>query len=370
MGEPFQQILGLLPSSPQVWSLSWIRATLTPVTLATRRRTCGLLVLGHLGEGAAVDRDHPGGAVGDQRAALVVDDQAALRLHDDLADRLRGGLRGVLLAGGDLEVPEPHEQGGEQREDQRLDDDEPQPAAGVGVRAHARRRSGSSRSSRASTSGTTQGAEQDVGHERERAPSRAGLVRRRRGRAGPGRSARRPRWRRASTRRRWPAGPATAATAPSRDRTASAARRPGRRRSPATSSASAQRPAMWSAGGTRSSSSPPAKPRTMAGSEPYRRPTATTTSRTTSGTTPSKNPGNHRCGRTETCRTSGRQQQPDRRRGPGGGDPWGHRSVPSGSRTARSLSVPDGTTTPTRSRAPKSTYGSTTARCVVSRTLE
>ena len=88
-----------------------------------------LLVLGQLGQGAAVDRDHPRGAVGDQRPALVVDDQPALRLDDDLADRLRGGLGGVLLAADDLQVVEPDQQRREQREDQRLDHHQPEPAA-------------------------------------------------------------------------------------------------------------------------------------------------------------------------------------------------------------------------------------------------
>ena len=41
----------------------------------------------------------------------------------------------------------------------------------------------------------------------------------------------------------------------------------------------------------------------------------------------------------------------------------------SASMIERSLDVPDGTTTPTRSREPKSTYGSITARCEVSRRL-
>ncbi len=96
----------------------------------------GALVLLELAEQGAVDRDHPGRAVGDERAALAVDDEAALRLHDDVADRLVGGLGLVGLAADDLEVVEPHEERREQGEDERLHDDEPQPApAGpVGVR--------------------------------------------------------------------------------------------------------------------------------------------------------------------------------------------------------------------------------------------
>ena len=64
----------------------------------------GPLAVLELAEEGAVDRDHPRRAVGHERAALAVDDQPALGLHDDLADRLRGGLGGVLLAGDDLEV--------------------------------------------------------------------------------------------------------------------------------------------------------------------------------------------------------------------------------------------------------------------------
>ena len=47
-----------------------------------------------------------------------------------------------------------------------------------------------------------------------------------------------------------------------------------------------------------------------------------------------------------------------------------HRRLPSASMTERSLTVPEGTTTPTRSSEPKSTNGSITARCEVSRMLE
>ena len=78
-------------------------------------------------EHRAVQRDHPRAAVGDQRAAHRVDDQAAGRLLDDLAHRLRRRLRLVVGAADDLQVVEPHEQGREQREDERLDDHEPQP---------------------------------------------------------------------------------------------------------------------------------------------------------------------------------------------------------------------------------------------------
>ena len=46
-----------------------------------------------------------------------------------------------------------------------------------------------------------------------------------------------------------------------------------------------------------------------------------------------------------------------------------HRRLPSASITDRSLLEPDGTTTPTRSSDPKSTNGSITARCEVSRRL-
>ena len=86
-------------------------------------------VLAELAEQGAVDADDPRRAVGHERAALVVDDQAALGLDDDVAQRLRGSAGVVGLAADDLEVVEPGEQGGEQREHQDLDDEHPQPAA-------------------------------------------------------------------------------------------------------------------------------------------------------------------------------------------------------------------------------------------------
>ena len=88
----------------------------------------GALALLELAEEGAVDRDDPGRAVGDERAALAVDDQAALGLHDDVAHRLVGGLRLVGLAADDLQVVEPDEQRREEREGERLHDDQAQPA--------------------------------------------------------------------------------------------------------------------------------------------------------------------------------------------------------------------------------------------------
>ena len=87
-------------------------------------------------EQGAVDGDDPRHPVGDQRPALGVDDQAALGLDHDLAHRLVGGLRGVGVAADDLEVVEAHEERREEAEDQCLDDQQPQPAAGVAA-AHA-----------------------------------------------------------------------------------------------------------------------------------------------------------------------------------------------------------------------------------------
>ena len=85
-------------------------------------------VVAELAQQGPVDADDPGGAVGHERAALCVDDQAALGLHHDVAQRLRGRAGVVGLPAHDLEVVEPGEQGGEQREHQRLDDQHPQPA--------------------------------------------------------------------------------------------------------------------------------------------------------------------------------------------------------------------------------------------------
>ena len=90
----------------------------------------GLLVVAHLVQHGPVEADHPGGAVGDQRAAHVVDDQAARGLHHELADGLLGGLRLVGLPAEHLHVPEPGEQGHEQRQHQRLDHDQAQPSLG------------------------------------------------------------------------------------------------------------------------------------------------------------------------------------------------------------------------------------------------
>jgi hypothetical protein len=86
-----------------------------------------LLRVAEPSEQRPVDGHHPGGAVGDQRATHVVDDETAGGLDHQLADRLLGGLGLVRLATEHLHVPEPREQREEQREHQRLDDDEPDP---------------------------------------------------------------------------------------------------------------------------------------------------------------------------------------------------------------------------------------------------
>ena len=86
-------------------------------------------VLAELAQHGAVEADHPGRPVGHQRSALVVDDQPSLGLHDDVAQRLGGGAGVVGVAADDLEVVQPDEQGGEQGEDQGLDDEHPHPAA-------------------------------------------------------------------------------------------------------------------------------------------------------------------------------------------------------------------------------------------------
>ncbi len=93
-----------------------------------------LLVLVQLVQQRAVDGDRPGVAVGDQWAAHRVHDQAAGRLHDELADRLLRGLCLVGLAAEDLEVPQPAEQGEEQREHQGLHHHQAEPAPALAGR--------------------------------------------------------------------------------------------------------------------------------------------------------------------------------------------------------------------------------------------
>ncbi len=95
-----------------------------------------LLPLGHLGQHGAVDADHPGSAAGHQRTSHVVDDQSARRLHDELAHRLLGRLRLVGLAAEHLEIPQPGEEGDEQREHQGLDHDQSQATFGQAARPH------------------------------------------------------------------------------------------------------------------------------------------------------------------------------------------------------------------------------------------
>ena len=156
-GDPFQQTPTLLSSSPHDSSFWRIRAGCMSSTSASRFTTTSDAVVAELAEQGPVDADHPRGAVGDQRAALVVDDQAALGLDDDVAQRLRGRARVVGLAADDLEVVEPREQGGEQGEHQDLDDQHPQTPA-LGSDPHqACARAGSSAVSSRSTTGSTNG---------------------------------------------------------------------------------------------------------------------------------------------------------------------------------------------------------------------
>ena len=194
---PFQHSPGSCPSSPQVTSIRLIRRTGTSVTLRDPAQHGALLVLGHPGQRAAVDRDDPRRPVGDQRPAHVVDDQPALRLHDDLADRLGGGLGGVLLPrrpGGGRAGP------AASRTARTRAPGSPPAAAGCGARRRRavtpRPRSGSSRSSRPATQRHDRQAEQRRPGERRERRLEQLRVRRRRGRAAAARSARRPRCRR------------------------------------------------------------------------------------------------------------------------------------------------------------------------------
>src|SRR4029078_8873350 len=74
----------------------------------------------------------------------------------DLEDRLRGALGGVLVAADAVEVVEPDQQRREQREHQRLDHHQPEPAAVLAGRAgHVGTRWGSTFASSPSVSGMT-----------------------------------------------------------------------------------------------------------------------------------------------------------------------------------------------------------------------
>ena len=316
-----------------------------------------LLVVRQLGQGAAVDRDHPRGAVRDQRPALVVDDQPALRLDDDLADRLRGGLGGVLVTADDLQVVEPDQQRREQREHQRLDHHQPEPAAVLAGRAgHARTRSGSTfansprvrgTTTRASATSQTEGhhldpqqltdadgrvAQQQPGEREHRRPDE----RRRRGHRQPLADPR-------ATRGREPPGD----VAHHHQRERPAARRSGR-------------PAARGRAAARHRSRAPARARSRRrGRRPPRR--------AAPGRAPRPAP---RSARTrEAWSTSADRDREQRGHRARQGEQGVHRR-PSTSMRPRSLSVPDGTTTPTTSRAEKSTNGVITARWVVSRRLE
>src|SRR6478735_748621 len=243
----------------------------------------GLLVVGELVDDVAVDRDHPGRAVGDQRPTHVVDDQAALRLHDDLAHGLRGGLGVVLVALGDLEVVQPREQGREQRERQHLDADEAEPSGARPltrvVGGHqARDRSGSSRRNISITGGSTNGVSTTSQTTlRITVCSRSGMPRAGSLRMSP-----------VSAKTEVPTNDDAATVAT----TVPAVGRPSRRTRPATypttARASAQRPATWSAGGARSRARPAAKPRTAANCGPRVSAAPTTTSRHRFGTMPSQ----------------------------------------------------------------------------------
>lgn len=100
----------------------------------------GLAVVLHLQQvGAGGGDDEPGLVVGEGDAAGVQDRAAGGGL-DDLLDVVAGGLLGVLVALADLEVPEAAAEGGEEGEDEDLDDDEPGldagAAAGLGDVGH------------------------------------------------------------------------------------------------------------------------------------------------------------------------------------------------------------------------------------------
>ncbi len=330
------------PSSPQVTSFFSMRFGVT-VDRPGRRGAAGSLrcLGGQLAEHGAVERDDPGQPVGDERAALVVDDQAAGRLHDDLAHRLGGGAALVLVAADDLEVVEPDEERREQREHQGLDHDQAQRAAAAAVgprlagaavigrelrrleagqrpcRRRAATNAASARSQTTPTSTTSSRSGTPLAGSCEQQP---GEREDRGAEEGAGRD-------RGEGRRPTPAG-------------ASWRTRPATY--PTTSRASAQRPATWSAGGARSSSSPAPKPSTMPKWAPRASPPATTTSSTRSGPTPRQ----ARCGKTRGLQHQRDERRRRARRRARGGVAGGSSQAPVGLDDGAVAGVPEGTTTP------------------------
>ena len=308
-GEPFQHTPASQPASPQVTSsLPGSSASARPTSSASRRSSAACWSRCHLAQQRAVDRDHPRRAVGDQRTAHVVDDQAALRLHDDLADRLRGGLRLVGVAADDLEVLEPREQGGEQREDQHLDHDEPQAARAlrsspvrrpvVSRACHqSRARCGSSTGNSAHHRRQHERGEQHVPEHRDEDHLEQSPTRRSPGRRAPARSARRPRCRRTTTRRRWRPTVARAVGWASLTHPPGEVADDDQRQRPAPGDVVGRRCEVERRGRRRS-------PSTAANSGPRTSAAATTTSRQRLGTTPS----HAKCGKTDTCRTTAQRR--------------------------------------------------------------
>ena len=274
---------------------------------------------------------------------MVVDDQAALRLHDDLAHRLRGGLGVVLLAADHLEVVQPREEGGEEREHQRLDDDQAQPAAG---RPWPRRPAGVVGGHQAVRAGSSRVNIRHHQRQHERREQHVPAARRPGSpRAAPGRPATGSPQHQAAEREDRGADERRAATVAT---TAvgggpgvlahPARRRSRRRRGRAPSGRRRGRPAGRGRARPRRRSRAP--PRT-AGRGPARR------RRRRAGRGWARCPPRRGAGRPTTCSTSGHD---DRERRPRRARSGAHRRLPSASITARSLGVPDGTTTPTRSR--------------------
>ena len=86
-----------------------------------------LLCRGELAKNGAVHADHPAGPVRHQRASHRIHDQPPRRFNHNFSQRLLGGPGLIGLAAQHLDVPQPCEEGEEQREHQHLNDDEPKP---------------------------------------------------------------------------------------------------------------------------------------------------------------------------------------------------------------------------------------------------
>ena len=248
---------------------------------------------------------------------------------------------GSLAAADDLEVVEPDEQGGEQREHERLDHDQAQPAAlgptlgGARTGVRIRPRPGPARAAApapASAGAARAGVSGDVPDDADQRPP--GAARGTPTPRSPSSSAAEREDRRADER----ATPRPCHSSDRRSGGASWRTRPATY--PTTTRASAQRPATWSAGGARSSGQAGDEAehqrRTAGPASARRRPRR-------AGTGWGRRPARRGAGTPTTCSTSATSRRARAPTAPSGTvSGAGHRRLPSASITARSLVVPDG----------------------------